>query len=118
MCIFLPRITRINTDIIAGQCLGKPSCYGFSNPSTSELARDFETPLLILLRKWPCFGLATRRKDENSGLRLACQAGRCFEKASARPLVSVFYKTNPAFAQRLKPLFSIFLSAYILVIRG
>jgi len=42
---------RLNSDKAAGLCLGKPSCYGFSNPSTSELARVFENPSLILLRK-------------------------------------------------------------------
>jgi hypothetical protein len=32
---------------------------GFSNPFASELARDSETPSLILLRKWPCFARET-----------------------------------------------------------
>jgi hypothetical protein len=42
--VALPRITRMGTDKAAGLCLGKPSGYGFSNPFTSKLARDFETP--------------------------------------------------------------------------
>jgi hypothetical protein len=37
------------------------------------------------------------------GVALALQAGRCFEKASASPLASVFSTTNPAFAQRTNP---------------
>ncbi len=36
---------------------------------------------------------------------LGFQAGMCFEKASASPLVSVFFTTNPAFAQRINPYF-------------
>jgi hypothetical protein len=52
-----------------------------------------------------------QNKNENIGLRLACQAGRCCEKASASALASVFSKTDPAFAQRIKPVF--FLSSYL-----
>jgi hypothetical protein len=52
------------------------------------------------------------------GVALGLQAGMCCEKASASPLASVFSTTHPAFAQRINPLFSIFLSVYILVIRG
>ena len=42
-------------------------------------------------------------ENENTGLRLVCQAGRCCEKASTSELASVFCKTAPAFAQRIKP---------------
>ena len=53
------------------------------------------------------------------GVALGLQAGMCCEKASASPLASVFSTTNPACAQRINPvLFSVFLSVYILVIRG
>jgi hypothetical protein len=45
-------------------------------------------PAMLRLEFW-------RKK---AGLRLACQAGRCFEKASASALASVFYKTDLAFA--------------------
>jgi hypothetical protein len=40
----------------------------------------------------------------------------CCEKVSASPLASVFSATHPAFAQLINPVFSIFLSVYILVI--
>ena len=46
---------------------------------------------------------------KNTGVALGLQAGRCCEKASASPLVSVFSTTNPAFAQRITPYF---LSSY------
>jgi hypothetical protein len=52
------------------------------------------------------------------GVALGLQAGMCCEKASASELAIVFSATNPAFAQRIKPVISIFLSVYILVIRG
>ncbi len=48
-----------------------------SNPFTSKLARDCETPSLILLRKWPCF--VQKSLGKNTSLRLACQAGTYFE---------------------------------------
>jgi hypothetical protein len=83
--------------------LGKPS-YGFSNPLASELARDCETPSLILLRKWPCFvRFAQKSSGEKHWVALGLQAGRCCEKASASPLASVFSAINPAFAQRINP---------------
>jgi hypothetical protein len=51
---------------------------------------------------------------ENRGLCLACQAGRCFEKASASLFASVFSKTNPAFAQRITPvLFALPIRVYL-----
>jgi hypothetical protein len=52
------------------------------------------------------------------GVALGFQAGMCCEKASASPLASVFSTTNPAFAQRINTMFSIFLSVFIRVIRG
>ena len=54
------------------------------NPFASKLARDVEN----------------RKKHR---VALGFQAGRCCEKASASPLTSVFCKTAPAFAQRIKP---------------
>jgi hypothetical protein len=72
-----------------------------SNSFTSKLARDCETPSLILLRKWPCDASPWNFRVKKTGLRLACQAGRCFEKASASALASVFYKTDLAFAARM-----------------
>jgi len=77
-----------------------------SNPFASELARDCKPTSLILLRKWPCFlRFAQKSFGENSGVALSFQARRCCEKASASPLVSVFSKTDPAFAQRINTLF-------------
>ena len=89
-----------------------------SNPFTSELAWDCETPSLILLRKWPCACAVLRDFLEKYRVALGLQAGMCCEKASASPLASVFSITDPAFALRINPVFSIFLSVYILVIRG
>jgi hypothetical protein len=62
--------------------------------------------------------LAQKSLGENTGLRLASKRGCVVKKASASPLVSVFSTTNPAFAQRINTVFSIFLSVLILVIRG
>jgi hypothetical protein len=63
---------------------------------------------------------ASRRNllEKIAGLRLARQAGRCCKKASASPLASDFYKTASAFAQRINPVFSAFLSVIIFPIRG
>jgi hypothetical protein len=43
------------------------------------------------------------------GVALGFQAGMCCEEASASGLASVFSTTHPAFAQRINPVFSIFL---------
>ena len=71
-----------------------------SNPFASELARDSQTPSPILLRKWPC-DVSSEIFGRNCGVALGFQAGMCCEKASARPLASVFSTTNLAFAQRM-----------------
>ena len=90
-----------------------------SNPFASELARDCKTASLILLRKWPCFlRFAQKSSGENNVVALGLQAGRCCEKASASVLASVFSKTNPAFVQRINPVFPVFLSVIIRAIRG
>ena len=91
-------MARMGTDEAAGLCLGKPSCAGFSNPSTSELARDFETPSLILLRKMLCSSAHAEIVGRKLWIALGLQAGMCCEKASASPLASVFSITYPAFA--------------------
>ena len=75
---------------------------GFSNPFASELARNSETPSLILLRKWP-YDASSEIFGRKDGVTLGLQAGRCCEKASASALASVFSTTNPAFAQRTNP---------------
>ena len=46
-----------------------------SNPFASELARDSETPSLILLRKWPCACASLRNLWEKTGLRLVSKRG-------------------------------------------
>ena len=96
-----PRMARINTDgqRSAGLRLDKPSCYGFSNPFTSKLARDYKTHRPFCYANGPA-SCALRRNllEKIAGLRLARQAGRCFEKASASSLASDFYKTASAFA--------------------
>jgi hypothetical protein len=74
----------------------------FSNPFTSELERDYETPSPILLRKWPC-DTSSEILGSKYRVALGSQAGRCCEKASASSLASVFSTTNPAFAQRINP---------------
>ena len=73
-----------------------------SNPFASELAQDSQTPSPILLRKWP-YDASSEIFRKKHRVALGLQAGMCFEKASASPLVSVFSTTNPAFAQRINP---------------
>ena len=114
-------MTRINTDgqRSAGLCLASQAGDVLSNPFASELARDCKTPSLILLRKWPCFlRLAQKSSGENSGVALGLQAGKCCEKASASALASVFSATDPAFVQRINPVFPVLLSVIIRAIRG
>jgi len=89
-----PRISRIDTDEkkqSRALCLDKPSGGAFSNPFTSQLARDSENTSPTRSASSPAFALATRPSSpEGTGLRLACQAGRCFGKASESLLASVF----------------------------
>jgi hypothetical protein len=89
-----------------------------SNPFASQLAWDCENTSLHLLHKWPCISLYMQMKNQNIELRLARQAGRCFEKVSASPLASVSYKKTQAFAQRINSRFLGFLSETIFPIRG
>ncbi|MCX6975360.1 MAG: hypothetical protein NTZ94_13935 [Verrucomicrobia bacterium] len=89
-----------------------------SNPFASELARDSEIHRPLCYANGPALSPCSKIFGIKNGVELGFQAGMCCEKASASPLVSVFSTTNPAFAQRINPVFSIFLSVYILVIRG
>ena len=89
-----------------------------SNPFASELARDSEIHRPLCYANGPALSLRAEIVGRKCGVALGLQAGMCCEKASASPLVSVFSTTHPAFAQRINPVFSIFLSVYILVIRG
>ena len=87
-----------------------------SNPFASELARDSEIHRSFCYANGPASTSASKWQKHRVALGL--QAGRCCEKASVSALASVFSATDPAFAQRINPVFSIFLSVYILVIRG
>jgi hypothetical protein len=54
---FEPLISLIYTDKDEeGQCFGTPSGVPFSNPFTSELARDSEIRTPSSLSEWPCLG--------------------------------------------------------------
>ena len=59
-----------------------------------------------------------RNLFEKHWIVLVFQAGRCCEEVSASPLARVFSTTNPAFAQRINPVFPVFLSVFIRAIRG
>ena len=56
-----------------------------SNSFTSKLARDCETPSLILLRKWPCACAVLRDFWEKYGVALGLQAGMCCGKSIRKP---------------------------------
>ena len=81
-----------------------------SNPFASELARDSEIYRPLCYSNGPALSLRAEIVGRKCGVALGLQAGMCCEKASASPLVSVFSTTNPAFAQRIKPvIISVFL---------
>ena len=98
-----PRMARINTD-------GQRSCRAMLGQA--KLALCFQIPSQASLRgivnphrpfcyaNGPASTSASKRKNR---VALGLQAGRCCEKASASPLARVFCKTDPAFAQRIKP---------------
>ena len=89
-----------------------------SNPFASELARDSENPSLICSANGPALSLRAEIVGRKDRVALGFQAGMCCEKASVSALASVFSTINPAFAQRINPVFSIFLSVSIRAIRG
>lgn len=77
-----PRMARIYTD---GESAGRRpevrAGAAFSNPSTSKLARDCANTSPARSASGPSMALATRPSTPSeTGLRLACQAGRCFGK--------------------------------------
>ena len=80
-----------------------------SNSFASELARDSEIHRSFCYANSPALSLSAEIVGRKCGVALGLQAGICCEKASASPLASVFSITDPAFAQRINPLFSIFL---------
>jgi hypothetical protein len=90
----------------------------FQIPSQASLHGILEPHRSLCYSNGPALSLRAEIVGRKCGVALGLQAGMCCEKASASPLVSVFSTTNPAFAQRINPVFSIFLSVHILVIRG
>ena len=90
----------------------------FQIPSQASLHGILKSHRSLCYSNGPALSLRAEIVGRKCGVALGLQAGMCCEKASASPLVSVFSTTNPAFAQRINPVFSIFLSVYILVIRG
>ena len=80
-----------------------------SNPFASELARDSEIHRPFCCANSPALAPRAEIVGRKCGVALGLQAGMCCEKASASPLARVFSTTNPAFAQRINPVFSIFL---------
>ena len=99
-----PRITQMSTDEDRGtQGCAWTSQAGaaLSNPFTSKLARDCEKPIAHLATQIAL--LRPEISGKKHQFALGFQAGMCCEKASASPLASVFCKTAPAFAQRIKP---------------
>ena len=90
----------------------------FQIPSQASLHGILKSHRSLCYSNGPALSLRAEIVGRKCGVALGLQAGMCCEKASASPLASVFSTTNPAFAQRINPVFSIFLSVYILVIRG
>ena len=102
------RIARIK---LQGYAWASQAGAVLSNPFASKLKLDCKTLSIILLSKCPCFLRLAQDVENRKKHRVALglQAGRCCEKASASPLASVFSATNPAFVQRIKPVFPVFL---------
>jgi hypothetical protein len=91
----------------------------FQIPSQASLHEILKPHRSFCCANGPTLAPRSEILGKKHRVALGFQAGMCCEKASASPLVSVFSATNPAFAQRINTvLFSVFLSVYILVIRG
>ena len=90
----------------------------FSNPFASELARDCETPSLILLRKWPCAFASLRDFLEQTGLSLASKRG-CVVKKHPQVGLRVSFPQQVQHSLHESTLcFLVFPSVYIRAIRG
>jgi hypothetical protein len=63
---------------------------------------------------WPCFGLASRRKGKNSGLRLASKGGDVLRKHPQARLRVIFYNKSSMRAANQPAVFEFTLSVYIL----
>ena len=90
----------------------------FQIPSQTSLHGILKAHRSFCCANSPALSLRAEIVGRKCGVALGLQAGMCCEKASASGLASVFSTTYPAFAQRINPVISIFLSMYILVIRG
>ena len=82
----------------------------FQIPSQASLHGILKAHRSLCCANGPALAPRSEIFGRKCGVALGLQAGMCCEKASASPLASVFSITNPAFAQRINPLFSIFLS--------
>ena len=89
----------------------------FQIPSQASLHGILKAQRPLCYANGPALAPRSEIFGEKYGVAIGLQAGMCCEKASASGLARVFSTTNPAFAQRINPVFSIFLSAYILPIR-
>ena len=104
----MPRFTRMGRKA-QGYAWASQVGAVLSNPFASELARDSEIHRSFCYANGPALSLRAEIVRRKCGVALGLQAGICCEKASASPLASVFSITDPAFAQRINPVFSLFL---------
>jgi hypothetical protein len=93
----LHELTRIGREDQGYACASQAGAV-LSNPFTSELERDYETPSPILLRKWPC-DTSSEILGSKYRVALGSQAGMYCDKASAGLLASVLSTTDSAFVQ-------------------
>ena len=70
----------------------------FQTPSQASLHGILEPHRSLCYSNGPALSLRAEIVGRKCGVALGSQAGRCFEKASASALASVFYKTDLAFA--------------------
>ena len=104
----LPGFARIIEEM-QGYAWASQAGAVLSNPFASELARDSENHRSFCYANGPALSLRAEIVGRKCGVALGLQAGICCEKASVSPLASVFSITDPAFAQRINSVFSIFL---------
>jgi hypothetical protein len=95
---FEPRMTRMGTDNEEARGYAWASQAGSSEPDSmaSKLADAPVSESLTRFASGPAFSRfaqdAWNMGNENTGMLLACQAGRCFGKASESSLASDFSK--------------------------
>jgi glycosyltransferase involved in cell wall biosynthesis len=85
-----------NTDMAAGPCLDKPSGAAFSNPSTSELARDSENTSLNRSAIGPASAAALESASLADAGHSRSECSGVFEEPSSSLLGSGAAKTPPA----------------------